>query len=437
MNICLVMLNPLQEPGGLSTYYSQLARLLAAGGHRIFILIPDQQASAGDEDETDKNGQITTVIFRQTYAREKAAWSPYFRPGGFELSNWIAIGHCCRHWLQTNSRRFEIDLVQVPDYGGIGAFLTGTGMPPLLIFGHGCLLQITRYNPYKKSDEQLRILLELEKKAFSAATGIATHSRMNQQELEQLTGRPVACTLPPWNGIPTTVQCTPTAEIVIASSLQPVKGALVTAAALEQTRARFPELSINWYGADTASGTGNQSVYQEITTLYPSVAGKQFHWQGPLKHTVLLPQIAAARFIVVPSVWETFSWTAIEAAALGKALIITTGAGASGLFTDGQNALLIPPDDPEALAAAIIRLYSDTELVSMLGSNAKEMVESTLQPAMIVEDRIRHAENLITQPAPEAGCRDNTAWLAEYRLPSRKWYFSLRAGIKKIIKPDA
>lgn len=437
MNICLVTLNPLQEPGGLSTYYSQLARLLADGGHRIFILTPDQQARPDDEDETQENGRITTLIFRQSYAREKAAWSPYFRPGGFELPNWIAIGHCCRQWLQTNSNRLGIDLVQVPDYGGIGAFLTGKDMPPLLIFGHGCLLQITRYNPYQKKDEQLRILLALEKTAFGAATGIATHSRMNQQELEQLTGRPVACTLPPWNGIPPDIHGTQTGEIAVAGSLQPVKGALVTAAALNLTRVRFPELTINWYGVDTASGTGNQSVYREITAVYPSVAGKQFHWQGPLEHTALLPEIARARFVVVPSVWETFSWSAIEAAALGKALIITAGAGASGLFTDGQNALIIPPDDPEALAAALERLFTDTELVRTLGVAAKEMVESTLQPALIVADRIHHAENLITQPAPESGRGDNTVWLADYRHPFRKWYFSFRAGIKKMIKHDA
>jgi len=51
-----------------------------------------------------------------------------------------------------------------------------------------------------------------------------------------------------------------------------------------------------------------------------------------------------------------------DALAVGRPVITADTPGARELLTDGENALLVPPGDPDALAAAILRLSRDEDL---------------------------------------------------------------------------
>ena len=49
--------------------------------------------------------------------------------------------------------------------------------------------------------------------------------------------------------------------------------------------------------------------------------------------------------------------------------------GIPDVIEDGVNGLLVPPDDPQALAAAIERILSDRELAERLGAGAYSSAE--------------------------------------------------------------
>ena len=71
-----------------------------------------------------------------------------------------------------------------------------------------------------------------------------------------------------------------------------------------------------------------------------------------------------AQVAVVPSLYEGFSLPAIEAMSCGVAVVATTG-GALPLrwwAPTEETGLLVPPDDPGALAGAIARLLDDPDL---------------------------------------------------------------------------
>lgn len=84
---------------------------------------------------------------------------------------------------------------------------------------------------------------------------------------------------------------------------------------------------------------------------------------------------ALAQVAVVPSLYEGFSLPAIEAMACGVALVATTGGALPEVVgRDGDTGLLVPPDDPGALATGIARLLDDGELRRRLGTAGRERV---------------------------------------------------------------
>lgn len=64
----------------------------------------------------------------------------------------------------------------------------------------------------------------------------------------------------------------------------------------------------------------------------------------------------------------------LEAMALGVPVVATRTTGIPELVADGESGLLVPPNDPEALAAAIARLMDDPALGARLATNARARV---------------------------------------------------------------
>ena len=89
----------------------------------------------------------------------------------------------------------------------------------------------------------------------------------------------------------------------------------------------------------------------------------------------LAQNYAQAEVAVVPSLYEGFSLPAIEAMACGVALVATTGGALPEVVgEDGVTGLLVTPDDPGALAAAIGRLLDDDDLRHRLGAAGRQRV---------------------------------------------------------------
>jgi glycosyltransferase involved in cell wall biosynthesis len=75
---------------------------------------------------------------------------------------------------------------------------------------------------------------------------------------------------------------------------------------------------------------------------------------------------------IFPSTCEGSAKATYEAAACGLAQITTRESG--DVVVDGENGIIIPPNDPDALAAAIERLYRDPELRAKMGAAGRKRV---------------------------------------------------------------
>jgi glycosyltransferase involved in cell wall biosynthesis len=79
-----------------------------------------------------------------------------------------------------------------------------------------------------------------------------------------------------------------------------------------------------------------------------------------------------ASAFVLPSALEGAAKAVYEAAACALPLIATRASG--DVIEDGVNGILIPPDDPEALATAIQTLHADPARAAAMGARARQRV---------------------------------------------------------------
>jgi glycosyltransferase involved in cell wall biosynthesis len=83
------------------------------------------------------------------------------------------------------------------------------------------------------------------------------------------------------------------------------------------------------------------------------------------------PAFREADVVVLPSRSEGFGRVLVEAACLGKPVVASRVGGIPEVVVDGETGLLVPPEDPRALAGALIRLLTSPKLRGRLGATAR------------------------------------------------------------------
>jgi glycosyltransferase involved in cell wall biosynthesis len=105
-------------------------------------------------------------------------------------------------------------------------------------------------------------------------------------------------------------------------------------------------------------------------------ASERVRFVGALPRDGVLAHLAGARAAVLSSAWENLPHAAVEALAVGTPVVSTAVGGVPEVVHDGENGLLVPPNDPDALAAAIRRVLEDDGLRDRLAANAQPSVAS-------------------------------------------------------------
>lgn len=93
---------------------------------------------------------------------------------------------------------------------------------------------------------------------------------------------------------------------------------------------------------------------------------------GRIEHAQAVRLFAGCSFFVLPSRHEPFGIVNLEAMAAGKAVIASNVGGVPEVVIDGETGLLVPPENVEALAAAMDRLIDDEPLRHRLGEAGRK-----------------------------------------------------------------
>ncbi len=161
-------------------------------------------------------------------------------------------------------------------------------------------------------------------------------------------------------------------RIYTCGRLHPVKGHKHLIQALALVVARGHEVRLVVAGGEEAGGTEyRDGLLQQLRSLglescveFLGAVTEQRHRQG----------IEGAHLFVLASLDEGISVAAMEAMAMQTPAVVTDVGGMRELVTPGEDALMVPSENPEALADAICRILDDPELAMRLSESSRQKI---------------------------------------------------------------
>ena len=368
--------------GGIGTQYANLAPALAAQGDDVQVVT----LTSGDPETTERDGvSIVRVRVPPMPALVPVRWP-------------LAVDRALRR-LPTP------DSVVAAEYSaGAARYSIRRGRAPLVTHLHSSLVQVMRTSRWSLRRRMLPQSLAqraLERLQAQRSDGLLAPSTqlldwarrlwpiealpaevvpntIDVRRLERLAAGEVAAEL--GTGGPL---------VAFAGRLEPRKGVHVLVEAMRPVWDAHPDVRLALLGG--ADGEWEGRPMAEHLRALAGGHGERLLLLGHLPPERLFPCLAAADVVALPSLWESFSLAALEAMALGRPLVASSGVFPP--FVEGdRNALLVPPGDPRALADALIRLLADADLRRALGDAAA----STAAEHDVVPSARRFVEALTT-----------------------------------------
>jgi glycosyltransferase involved in cell wall biosynthesis len=177
------------------------------------------------------------------------------------------------------------------------------------------------------------------------------------------------------------------------------KGVEVLMEALPAVLGAVPETRVRLIGRDHRSGPGGAWMSGHLRELLreAGVPEQAVEFGGPVERTVLPETYRAAGICVVPSLYENFPYTCLEAMAAGCAVVASAVGGIPEIITDQVEGLLVPPGDPGSLASAILRLLRDPALRTQLGRQARAAVHRRFSRGVVCRQTADLYRSLLQQ----------------------------------------
>lgn len=167
-----------------------------------------------------------------------------------------------------------------------------------------------------------------------------------------------------------------------------IKGADVLLDAFARIAVAHPTCRLTFIGPDSGvvQPDGATLHLAEALARLPATTRDRIEVLGPRTRD----EIAALRrdypITLVASRYETFGVALIEAMSAGSAVVSTRVGGCAEILRDGETGLLVPSEDPQAMADACLRLLGDAALTARLGAAARADVAARFAPDVVARE---------------------------------------------------
>jgi glycogen(starch) synthase len=238
----------------------------------------------------------------------------------------------------------------------------------------------------------------LARRGIRGADGVRTLSAFTSRAVRAEGVEPTA-TFPAFMDLETFLETTPQQlperpVALFVGVLERYKGVDVLAEAWRIAASQVPDATLELVG---------RGPLEDVARSLIDERPEHTRWTEELPAQGVARALDHATVLVLPSRSEGLPRIVVEAACRGRAVVATTGGGIPDLVTHGENGLLVPPEDVEALAGALVRVLSDRQLAENLGAEARRAVEPWLAGPEVYARRVRELVEQVSSATPLPG----------------------------------
>lgn len=225
-------------------------------------------------------------------------------------------------WEQAKSGA-TADIIIALDFGLLFVPPTIEATRPLIAQCHGSMGQISLRDPLKGQETEGALTRLLERSVMLESPTIHTHSNANAIFWSRQLSRDVTMIRPAWE-VTEAITAPSSRRGLVIGRVQRWKGPQIVCEALARLGARAP--GIDWFGRDTSWGKRESSSAAHLAAAFPAIWGTRIVHHPPIPPEDVARRQASALFNLIPSTWDVFNFTVVEAMASGRPAIVSTGA---------------------------------------------------------------------------------------------------------------
>lgn len=400
MRIAFITSEYVTEPsfsGGLANYLGRVSVALADRGHEVHVLT--RSTENGQIDYRGVNlHRVVPLWDRRMILDHADPWVPrrFYNPYQDLKAAWCLN----RRWKKLQRER-KFDLVQVANVMAVGLFVKQKSVP--------VVLRMSSYRPEWDTAA-----------GYTPTMGVKARWRMEARSIRgrqylyapshYVAGRvEQAYRTPPVDVIESPLfrekftndntayeqHAAGQDYLLFFGRMTQMKGVHILARALPGLLARHRNMLAIFIGADAPAPDGGSM--HEYLNHHAGEFRSRIKLLAPLRHDQLYPLLQRARVVALPSLIDNLPNTLLESMGHERVVVATTGSCFEQLIDDGKNGFLVPPGEPEPLAAAIEKawLLTDVEREEM-GRQAKLRV-AELHPDKAIPQLIAYYEDVIAR----------------------------------------
>jgi glycosyltransferase involved in cell wall biosynthesis len=162
------------------------------------------------------------------------------------------------------------------------------------------------------------------------------------------------------------LRTTPAPRLVWLRALHSNYNPVMAVEVVDRLRAHFPDVHLHMVGPDKGDGT------LEAVQAAIAMHGLEGHITlvGGVPKSEVPAWLDKADVFISTTDFDNTPVSVIEAMVSGLPLVSTNVGGVPDLVTDGVHGLLVPPRDPDAMAAAVMRILTEPGLSARLSETA-------------------------------------------------------------------
>jgi glycogen synthase len=414
MNVWLLSSEfPPTTAGGIARYVANAATMLASAGHHVTVVTPDQQESEqilpcgarvlrfrpqswrlspGNADRTDTHPAFPYNILAATPA---LSYEMAERVGAYIRRDGVLP-----------------DIIECQEYNALPYYLLQRrmveqhplGEVPLLVHLHSPDFLIARANQEPRYRLPRYWVGQMEKFCLLGADALLAPSfylrRDVEQELPAVAGRIEVIALPyqPLQispGLPTP------GDLVYFGRLEVRKGVVALVQSCKRLWAQGYDFRLTLIGGDTHFATRNMPMSAFLQQRYAGLiaTGRLVIQPTPLPPPLLWERLSVAWAVIIPSLWENYPNSCIEAMSLAKLVLASTDGGQAEMIGgDGRAGLLFDWTQPDGCSAGLEQVLTmSIDEVQATGSAARERISALTSFDSVLPQRIAHYQRVIAE----------------------------------------